>query len=84
MNNRSLCENPPISEAEMRTMRDWMYYDDDNDGINDIAYQTWVDSNKNNVQDKNEPRVGDFQELTRGCCYQGPVLTHSSFSMLHS
>lgn len=45
------------------TMRDWMYYDDNHDGINDIAYQTWVDKNKNNRRDDTEQIVGDFQLL---------------------
>ena len=45
------------------TMRDWMLYDDDRDGQNDMAYQTWVDANKNNIKDENETAVGDFQLL---------------------
>lgn len=50
------------------TMRDWMTYDDDSNGKNDIAYQTWVDENKNNKQDRNEKPVGDFQLLKdMGC-----------------
>ncbi|MFH1063085.1 MAG: glycoside hydrolase family 2 TIM barrel-domain containing protein [Candidatus Omnitrophota bacterium] len=50
------------------TMRDWMYYDDDNDGRNDIACQTWVDKNKNNKQDADEKLVGDFELLRElGC-----------------
>ena len=43
------------------TMRDWMYYDDNHNGINDVAYEVWVDINKNNIQDANEKPVGDFQ-----------------------
>ena len=53
---------------DQATMRDWMYYDDNNDGINDIAYQTWVDENKNNRQDPDEEVKGDFQLLKdMGC-----------------
>lgn len=51
-------ENP--GEA---TMRDWTQYDDDHNGINDPAFQTWLDKNKNNHQDEDEPAVGDFQLL---------------------
>lgn len=45
------------------TMRDWMRYDDDHNGNNDIAYQTWIDANKNNKQDHCEKPLGDFQLL---------------------
>ena len=43
------------------TMRDWMVVDDDQDGRNDLAYQSWIDSNRNNKKDDNETEVGDFQ-----------------------
>ena len=45
------------------SMRDWMTYDDNKDGINDVAYQTWVDENKNSIKDKSERIVGDFKLL---------------------
>lgn len=45
------------------TQQDWMQEDKNKDGINDIAYQTWVDKNKNNVRDKDEPLEGDFALL---------------------
>lgn len=45
------------------TMRDWMTYDDNKNGKNDIAYETWVDANKNNKQDEDEKPIGDFQLL---------------------
>ena len=51
-------ESPGIA-----TMRDWMYYDDNKNGKNDVAYEVWVDKNKNNLQDKDEKAVGDFQIL---------------------
>jgi hypothetical protein len=50
------------------TMRDWMYYDDDADGLNDIAYETWLDSNKNNRKDSGEKVYGDFMLLRRMGC----------------
>lgn len=50
------------------TMRDWMYYDEDKNGKNDIGYDVWVDKNKNNVQDADEVPVGDFKILKdMGC-----------------
>lgn len=50
------------------TMRDWMYYDENNNGKNDVAYDVWVDKNKNDVQDKDEIAIGDFQILKdMGC-----------------
>ncbi len=45
------------------TMRDWMYYDDNKNSKNDIAYDSWVDINRNNAKDPNESVVGDFQLL---------------------
>ncbi|MCX5680859.1 MAG: hypothetical protein NT079_00990, partial [Candidatus Omnitrophica bacterium] len=43
------------------TMRDWMYYDDNKNGKNDIAYETWLDKNNNNKRDADEPIDGDFK-----------------------
>ena len=45
------------------TMRDWMYYDDDQNDLNDIAFEAWVDENKNNKKDTGEDAQGDFQIL---------------------
>ncbi|MCD4779779.1 MAG: hypothetical protein K8S27_04430 [Candidatus Omnitrophica bacterium] len=50
-------------DPKQATMRDWMFYDDDNDGKNDIAYQTWIDLNKDGRRDPDEKIVGDFQLL---------------------
>ena len=50
------------------TMRDWMYYDDNNDGRNDIAFETWLDKNMNNKRDADEKIEGDFKLLKdMGC-----------------
>jgi hypothetical protein len=43
--------------------RDWMDVDDDHDGRIDAPYQSWVDKNRNNRRDPDEPVVGDFQLL---------------------
>ena len=45
------------------TQQDWMDPDHTGDEINDIAYQTWVDENKNNLRDPEEPVTGDFALL---------------------
>jgi hypothetical protein len=45
------------------TMEDWMHSDVNKNGIIDGPYETWVDKNRNNIQDKNEPVVGDFTLL---------------------
>lgn len=50
------------------TMRDWMVYDENNNGKNDLLQDVWVDKNNNNVQDKGELPCGDFQILKdMGC-----------------
>jgi beta-glucuronidase len=50
------------------SMRDWMYYDEDKNGKNDIAYDVWIDRNKNNKRDQGEIPVGDFRILKdMGC-----------------
>jgi len=62
---KGICYTPyRIGESPHdNTARDWMTVDDDGDGRNDFAYQTWVDSNRNNKQDSGEKEVGDFQLL---------------------
>lgn len=45
------------------TLRDWMTLDLNENGKNDVAYDTWVDTNGNNQQDDDEPTVGDWQLL---------------------
>ncbi|MFN3966937.1 MAG: glycoside hydrolase family 2 TIM barrel-domain containing protein, partial [Endomicrobiia bacterium] len=41
--------------------RDWMFDDYNKNGKIDGPYDSWVDRNENNNQDKDEPIVGDFQ-----------------------
>jgi len=43
----------------------WMNYDFNKNGINDTAYESWVDSNRNNRKDRNEEAIGDFELLRR-------------------
>lgn len=43
------------------TLEDWMQADYNQNGKIDAPYDAWVDKNRNNVQDKGEEAVGDFQ-----------------------
>jgi beta-glucuronidase len=43
------------------TMTNWMEDDFNANGKIDGPYDSFVDKNKNNIQDKDEPAVGDFQ-----------------------
>jgi beta-glucuronidase len=43
------------------TLTDWMYDDFNQNGKIDGPYEAFVDKNKNNKQDANEPTVGDFR-----------------------
>ncbi|MCQ9207841.1 MAG: hypothetical protein NG712_00430 [Omnitrophica bacterium] len=43
------------------TLGNWMKEDFNENGKIDGPYDAWVDKNKNNTQDKDEPAVGDFQ-----------------------
>ena len=43
------------------TLGNWMEEDSNLNGKIDGPYDAWVDKNGNNIQDKNEPNVGDFQ-----------------------
>ena len=43
-----------------KTMTNWMYDDFNKNGKIDGPYDTFVDKNHNNIQDKDEPSIGDF------------------------
>ncbi len=46
----------------------WMWQDTNNNGKIDAPYESWVDKNRNRVQDEDEPVVGDFKLLKdMGC-----------------
>jgi len=45
------------------TLGDWMYEDFNKNGKIDGPYDAFVDKNKNNLQDKDEPSIGDFKLL---------------------
>ena len=43
------------------TLEDWAHYDFNRNGVVDGPYDAWVDKNSNNVQDGDEPSIGDFE-----------------------
>ncbi len=46
----------------------WMREDTNKNNINDVAYETWIDSNRNDKFDPNEKKMGDFAILKNlGC-----------------
>ncbi|MBN2143067.1 MAG: hypothetical protein JW774_00440 [Candidatus Aureabacteria bacterium] len=52
----------PVGQSyDEGTMADWMKYDTNENGLPDSPLEAWVDKNGNNVQDPDEPNVGDFQ-----------------------
>lgn len=51
--------------AHAKNLRPWMTLDDDGNGQNDPMFDSWVDANKNNRQDPDEPAVGDAVLLRR-------------------
>jgi len=54
----------PVKIGEKLTSSNtWMNYDFNHNGINDCAYESWVDKNRNGIQDKDEKTVGDFYLL---------------------
>ncbi len=60
------------------TWRDWMIVDDDHDGRVDVAYQSWIDGNRNNRRDADEGDAGDFTLLQRMGCNTIRLYHHPS------
>ena len=48
-------------DPNVQTLRDWAIVDINNNGKIDVAYDSWVDKNYNNIQDEDELAVGDWQ-----------------------
>ena len=46
---------------DIGTLKDWSKADENKNGKIDSPYDAWVDKNKNNIQEGDEPAVGDFQ-----------------------
>jgi beta-glucuronidase len=53
-----VCQSP-----DNGTLQNWMEEDNNQNGKADGPYDSWVDKNLNNIQDADEPTVGDFQLL---------------------
>ncbi|MBU4186535.1 MAG: hypothetical protein KKC23_10120 [Proteobacteria bacterium] len=60
------------------TLDDWMQADYNNNGEIDGPYDTWVDKNRNNIQDADEPAVGDFRLLKEMGCNTVRLYHHAS------
>ncbi|MDP2939500.1 MAG: glycoside hydrolase family 2 TIM barrel-domain containing protein [Candidatus Omnitrophota bacterium] len=53
-----VCQSP-----DNATLKNWMEEDTDRNNKIDGPYDSWVDKNLNNTQDKDEPTIGDFKLL---------------------
>lgn len=53
----------------------WMDADENGNKVNDIAYETWVDANRNGRRDSGEAIVGDFRLLKEMGCNTIRVFT---------
>ncbi len=60
---KGMVYNPtPVGQSpEFGTLTDWMQSDLNKNGAPDGPYDSWVDKNLNNVQDSDEPTIGDFK-----------------------
>ncbi|MFT5208025.1 MAG: hypothetical protein ACI9CF_001789 [Candidatus Omnitrophota bacterium] len=45
------------------SLRPWMTVDDNSNGLNDGMFDSWIDANKNSIQDEDEVNIGDAQLL---------------------
>ena len=62
---RAISYNPTVigigPQSDRNFMARWMFSDVNQNGLNDAAYDAWVDKNRNEVRDEDEEPVGDFQ-----------------------
>lgn len=63
---RGICYSPnPVGlspdNGTLNVSKDWMFADYNKNGIIDGPYESWVDKNKNDIRDKEDETVGDFQ-----------------------
>ena len=63
---RGICYSPnPVGTSPdngtLNASRDWMFADYNDNGIVDGPYESWVDSNNNDIKDADDKIVGDFQ-----------------------
>ena len=59
---------PVGTSPDEGTLSSWMTYDSNKNGKPDCPYESFVDKNKNNIQDEDEPTVGDFSLLKEMGC----------------
>lgn len=62
------------------TQTNWMENDFNHNGIIDAPYEAFVDKNKNNLRDKDEPAIGDFR-LMAGMGINTIRLYHQPFKI---
>jgi hypothetical protein len=60
------------------TLKDWMLYDYNKNGKIDGPYDSFVDKNRNNQQDPDEPAMGDWQLLKDMGCNTLRIYHHAS------
>lgn len=60
------------------TLEDWMFYDYNKNNKIDGPYDSWVDKNRNNKQDKDEPVVGDWKLLKDMGCNTIRLYNHAT------
>ena len=65
---RGICYSPnkvglSPDNGTLNVSRDWMFADYNKNGKIDGPYDSWVDANRNEKQDRNEKVVGDFKLL---------------------
>jgi beta-glucuronidase len=59
-------EPTPVGQSTHdQSRKDWMQVDMNENGKIDGPYDSWVDKNSNNIQDPDEPVVGDFELLSQ-------------------
>ena len=63
---RGICYSPnPVGlspdNGTLNVSRDWMFADYNKNNIIDGPYEAWNDKNRNEIQDADEPVIGDFQ-----------------------
>ncbi len=63
---------------DQATLEDWMQQDGNQNSKVDAPYDTWVDKNRNNIQDADEKAVGDFHLLWDMGCNTIRVYHHAS------
>ena len=61
---RGITYSPTVVGKDITASR-WMFDDENGNELIDAPYESWVDANRNNRQDNDEPNVGDFELMRR-------------------